>query len=91
MTHARSRRAQLVHHSLFLPAEARRTFRECFAGASLSVDLELPPPEPPRPRLLARDVADRQRRRETWTQKRQRYALPAGANVRLTVEGGHLV
>jgi len=55
----------------------------------VSVDLELPPPEPPRPRLLARDVADRQRRRETWTQKRQRYALPAGANVRLTVEGGH--
>ena len=79
---------QLVHHSLFLPAEARRALRECFDGLSVSVDLELPPPEPPRPRLLARDVADRQRRRETWTQKRQRYALPEAANVRLTIEGG---
>jgi len=77
----------LVHDSLFLPAEARRTFRDCFVGASVHIDVELPSPEPPRPRLLAVDVAHRQRRRETWTQKLQRYALAQGASVRLLVEG----
>ncbi len=80
---------QLCMESLILPAVARRTYRECYRGASVRIELELPPPEPPRPRLLARDVADRQRRRETWSQKLLRYALPPSATVRLTVDGGH--
>ena len=79
---------QLVHHSLFLPAEARRALRECFDGLSVRIALKLPPPEPLQPRFIARDVADRQRRREPWTQKRQRYALPKAASIRLTIEGG---
>lgn len=52
------------------------------------VGLQTPPPEPPQPRLLALDIAHRQRRRETWTQKLNRYALPEAATVRLTIEGG---
>ena len=78
---------QLCRDSLFLPAEARRTCRDCFVGAYVRIDIDLPPPPSPRPRLLAVDVADRQRQRETWTDKVRRYALARGANVRLHVEG----
>ena len=80
---------QLLHHPLFLPAEARRVLRECFDGAALRIELELPPPVPPRPRHIAVDEADRQHRRRTWAQKLERYALPAGTHVDLAFIGGH--
>jgi len=79
---------QLIHPSLLLPAEARRACRECCKGAAVHVDLELPPPASPHPRLVAVDLAHRQRRRETWVQKLNRYALAEAAVVRLTIEGG---
>ena len=78
---------QTVADALFLPAEARHAFRDCFLDASLRVEVELPPPEPARPRLIADDVADRQRRRKTWSQNLERYALPDGAKVRVEVAG----
>jgi len=76
-----------VHDSLFLPAEARHAYQARFLGGSVRIEVELPPPDPPRPRLLADDVADRQRRRKTWTQNLERYALPEKARVFVTVEG----
>jgi hypothetical protein len=76
-----------VGESLFLPARARQVFEACFLGASLQVNVELPPPGPPQPHLLARDVADRQRRRKTWRQNVERYALPEGARVQLVATG----
>ena len=76
-----------VNDSLFLPARARQAFCACFSGATLRVEVELPEPDPPRPHLVALDVADRQRRRKTWEQNVERYALPDGARVRLDVAG----
>ncbi len=38
-------------------------------------------------RLVAEDVGDRQRRRKTWQQNVDRYALPSGAKVRVVVAG----
>ena len=77
-----------IADALFLPARARHTFRECFAGATLRIEVELPPPEAPRPRLVAMDLSDRQRRRRTWQQNVDRYALAEGAKVRVEVAGG---
>lgn len=71
----------------FLPAEARRRFREMFAELTLRVEVELPPPEPPRPRLVAADEAGRQHRRVTWAQRTASNALPEGAVVRLDISG----
>jgi hypothetical protein len=76
-----------VVDSLFLPAVARQAFERCFLRSSMRIKVELPPPEPPRPRLVAADVADRQRRRKTWEQNLKRYALPERARVRVEVEG----
>ena len=76
-----------IADALFLPAEARHAFREVFLGATLRVEVDLPLPEAPRPRLVALDVAHRQRRRKTWAQTVARYALPAGARVQLHVSG----
>jgi hypothetical protein len=72
---------------LFLPAEARHRFRETFRGATLTVEVEFPPPEPPRPRLVAADEADRQHRRLTWQERLARNALPDQARVRMDVSG----
>ena len=76
-----------VFDSLFLPAAARHAYQERFLGASLRIEVKLPPPEPPGPQLLAVDVADRQRRRKTWQENVDRYALPEGASVHVDVEG----
>jgi hypothetical protein len=76
-----------VMDSLFLPARARQAFRASFDGATLRIEVELPPPAPPQPHLVAVDVADRQRRRRTWAQNVDRYALPDGARVRVNVAG----
>ena len=79
--------AYAVADALFLPAAARQAFLACFAGATLRIEVELPEPAAPRPRLVAADVADRQRRRKTWAQNVERYALPAEARVHFEVAG----
>jgi len=76
-----------VADALFLPAAARQAFGACFIGATLRVEVEMPEPAAPRPRLVALDVADRQHRRKTWKQNAERYALPAGAMVHVEVAG----
>ena len=76
-----------VADSLFLPARARQAFAATFSGASLRIEVELPEPDAPQPRLVAVDAADRQRRRKTWAQNVDRYALPDGATVRMEVAG----
>ena len=53
-----------VRDSLFLPAAARGSFRNCFVHVAVRIGLQLPPPPPPRSRLLAVDTAHRQRRRQ---------------------------
>lgn len=73
--------------SLFLPAAARQLFAARFHRGQLRVQVTLPPPDPPQPRLVAVDVADRQRRRQTWEQNLARYALPEGAEVHVEVLG----
>jgi len=72
---------------LFLPAEARHRFREVFNEATLRVEVELPPPAPPRPRLVANDAAQRQHRRQTWAERGARNRLPEKALVRVEVTG----
>ena len=76
-----------IADSLFLPATARHSYRAVFRGATLKIEVERPLPEPPWPRLVAVDVADRQHRRLTWAQNVDRYALPAGTKVRVEVAG----
>jgi len=76
-----------VHDALFLPAAARQLFRKCFIGSSIRIQVKLPPPDEPRPQLLAADVAERQRRRKTWTQNLARYRLPEDARVNVEVQG----
>lgn len=70
-----------------LPAAARHRFEAIFLHATLRVEVELPAPEPPRPRLVADDEAERQQRRLTWTVRTDRNALPEDAVVRLDVSG----
>ena len=76
-----------VAHSLFLPARARQAFLATFARATLRIEVDLPESDKPRPRLVALDTADQQRRRKTWAQNVDRYALPPGSNVRVAVSG----
>ncbi len=76
-----------VHDALFLPAAARHAFQELFTDVTLRVVVQAPPPRP-RLRLVADDVADRQRRRKTWTQNLERHALPDDARVRVDISGG---
>ena len=73
--------------TLFLPAEARHAFKEIFLGATLRVHVDVPPQNKQRPRLLAIDVADRQRRRKTWAQNVERNEMPHDAKVQVEVAG----
>jgi len=76
-----------VAEALFLPAAARQLFAALFLGATLRVEVTPGTPEPPRPRLVASDVAERQRRRKTWAQNVARYAAPTDTDVRVEVAG----
>lgn len=73
-----------VHGSLFLPATARQLFQAIHLGATLRVAVDIPP-QPRGPKLLAFDVADRQRRRKTWQQNVDRHALPDDARVSIDI------
>ena len=72
---------------MMLPAEARAAHLERFVGATLHVTVELPEQRPGRPRLIAVDQRFVQRRRKTWGQRVEDYALPEGARVRVRVQG----
>lgn len=76
-----------VVHSLLLPATARQDYRAVFRGATLKVVVQHGPDEPDWPRLVAVDEADRQRRRKTWKQNADRYALDPGTKVHVEVAG----
>jgi len=71
----------------FLPSEARRRFREVFDHARLRVEVNMPPPQSPKPRLVAADEADRQHRRQTWAQRNVRNRLAEDAVVRIEAAG----
>jgi len=77
----------MAMEALFLPAMARQVFTAAFLEASLHVHVELPGPEPERPRLVAIDVAARQRRRKTWADNLARYEALAGTAVRVELAG----
>ena len=72
---------------MMLPAEARAAHLERLVGATLHVALHLPAAALPRPRLVAINEGFKQRRRKTWQQRIDDYALPAGARVSVHVEG----
>jgi hypothetical protein len=76
-----------VRDPLFLPALARQDFRALVRGATLHVEVEIPP-QKRGPRLVAVDQGDRQRRRKTWDQNLARHALPDDARVSLRVAAG---
>lgn len=69
---------------LFLPAEARHLTQVTLYGSTLHMDVHLPERER-LPLLMARDVARRQHRRLTWTERLARYALPAAATVHIRI------
>jgi len=73
---------------LLLPAAARSIFYRATRHIDVHVTVDLPQPPLPYPTLLARSKADRQHRRCTWDQHRDRYALPAGAHVSIRLDGG---
>ena len=62
-------------------------YTERFVRGTLWVKLEQAPPRAPRPRLVAADVPERQRRRKTWEQNLARYALTEGTHVHIEVAG----
>jgi len=74
--------------SLFLPAIARQIFRTAAAGLTVAVTVVGPPPQLPRPVLIAQSVADKQHRRKTWQQHFERYALDPEAVVHVEIAGG---
>lgn len=77
----------LAQEPLFLPAEARRVFIKLFQCAAFRVEVEKPP-QAPRPALVAPNHARRQRRRSTWAQNVERYALQEAAVVHVECIGG---
>ena len=72
----------------FLPSEARKVHGDRFNLATLHVYATIPPDPPPRPRLVAIDEGQLQRRRKTWTERLAWNALPDGAEVRIRLQGG---
>jgi hypothetical protein len=76
-----------VRESLFLPARARQGLEALMERASLKIDVVPGPRAAPRPRLVALDDADRQRRRKTWPQNLRRYAMPLGTRVQIKLAG----
>jgi len=74
--------------SLFLPADARHVFDDLVQDLASYVTITVPSAPIPHPALLALSAADRQHRRLTWTQHRERYALPDGADIDITLAGG---
>ena len=77
-----------VLSALLLPAKARLRFAKVFMHAAIHIDSSTPARTPSPARLVAGSEAERQRRRCTWQQNLDRYALPPGVKVGLRVLGG---
>ena len=71
----------------FLPAAARQAFRSASEALVFGINVKQPVVEPTHP-YLATTPEERQRRRATWTQRLQWYALPEGSQARVVVHGG---
>lgn len=80
-----------VHTSLFLPAVARRRWREEARSLTVRVLLTESAQIQPQPVLLAVDEADRQHRRKTWKQHVDYYALKEGVHVVMDMTGSSYV
>jgi len=80
--------ALTVLPSLFLPARARQAFDALFVNARVCVEFTEPEAPPPRLQLVADSPAQRQRRRMTWQQNLDRYALDDNTSVAVEVSGG---
>ena len=76
-----------VEHPLFLPAEARRRFRDQFHNASVRVEMQKEGIPPRQPALLAATRGHHQHRRRTWAEHVQWYALPDEGRVWVHLAG----
>lgn len=76
-----------VHIPLFLPARARHLWREAALELTIRVTVTEVPLRSSWPLLLAKNVADRQHRRKTWTENVQRYAIDPEVEVGITFAG----
>lgn len=72
----------------FLQTVARDTFRDATAAIWPTISVHLPDRTPGQHPQLVSDAATRQRRRLTWTQRTERYALPRDAVVSVGLAGG---
>jgi hypothetical protein len=77
--------------SLFLPAAARRVFTQAAVNLTTHVQVEIPPPRPRHPALVAPTEAARRHSRLTWTEHVERYSLPDSARVVVTYAGPHVL
>lgn len=77
-----------VQAALLLPAVARGLAADILTDATFHIEVVLPPQRAPRPLLVAVDDADRQRRRKTWQENVDRYALPDDARVDVQLAAG---
>lgn len=74
-----------VHWSLFLPAEARRTAIAAVNARAVHIRADLPPAPSADAHPLVGEVRPAlHTARQTWAQRIQRYAAPAGTTVTLT-------
>lgn len=80
-----------IASSLFLPAAARKTFSQAAVNLTTHVHVDLPPPPPRQPALVAPNEAARRHARLTWAQHVSRYALPEAALVLVTYAGPHVL
>lgn len=77
--------ASRVHWSLFLPAEARKCAVAAVSRAAVHIRAELPPFRPPAAHPLVASVRPAlNTARQTWAERVQRYAAPAGTTAVLT-------
>lgn len=80
-----------VHTSLFLPALARRRWREEASRLTIRVVLTASAQVQPQPILMAVDEADRQHRRKTWKQHTDYYALEEGVHIAMDMAGSSYI
>ncbi len=66
--------------------QTRQKYLDEVNAIGVEVTVELPKMSKPHP-LVSIDRASRQSRRQTWTQRRMRYALPAAAVVNVELVG----
>lgn len=72
------------------PAASRNLFRNATSGLVIEVEVEIPEPERRHP-LFVGSASERQHRRQTWSERVVRFALPAKAQVCLRLHGAERV